>query len=85
MSWNKDASILRQENKKAIKWQGVGGRYSSNILHANGKQLTIDVYKRQGKYDDAIKAYTAIKDKYFRSYQAMDIDKYIEQAKLLKK
>ena len=37
------------------------------------------------KYDDAIKAYTSIKDKYFRSYQAMDIDKYIEQAKLLKK
>ena len=30
-------------------------------------------------------AYTTIKDKYFQSYQAMDIDKYIEQAKLLKK
>lgn len=40
---------------------------------------------KQGKYDDAIQAYTTIKDKYFRSYQAMDIDKYIEQAKLLKK
>ena len=38
----------------------------------------------RGKYDDAIQAYTTIKDKYFRSYQAMDIDKYIEQAKLLK-
>jgi tetratricopeptide (TPR) repeat protein len=40
---------------------------------------------KQGKYDDAISAYTKIKDKYFRSYQAMDIDKYIEQASLLKK
>ncbi|MGI6794969.1 tetratricopeptide repeat protein, partial [Bacteroides sp. KG68] len=40
---------------------------------------------KQGKYDDAIKAYTTIKDKYFRSYQAMDIDRYIEQAKLMKK
>ena len=40
---------------------------------------------KQGKYDDAIQAYTTIKDKYFRSYQEMDIDKYIEQAKLLKK
>ena len=44
-----------------------------------------EILVKQGKYDDAIKAYTSIKDKYFRSYQAMDIDKYIVQAKLLKK
>ena len=44
-----------------------------------------EILVKQGKYDDAIQAYTTIKDKYFRSYQAMDIDKYIEQAKLLKK
>ena len=40
---------------------------------------------KQGKFDEAIQAYTTIKDKYFASYTAMDIDKYIEQAKLLKK
>ena len=39
---------------------------------------------KQGKYDEAIEAYTTIKDKYFRSYQAMSIDKYIEQAEQLK-
>lgn len=44
-----------------------------------------EILVKQGKYDDAIKAYTTIKDKYFRSYTAMEIDKYIEQAKLLKK
>lgn len=44
-----------------------------------------EILVKQGKYDDAVKAYTTIKDKYFRSYQAMEIDKYIEQAKLLKK
>lgn len=44
-----------------------------------------EILVKQGKYDEAIKAYTAIKDKYFRSYQAMDIDKYIEQAELMKK
>ena len=43
------------------------------------------IFVKQGKYDDAIKAYTQVKDKYFNSYQAMDIDKYIEQARLLKK
>lgn len=44
-----------------------------------------EILVKQGKYDDAVTAYTKIKDKYFQSYQAMDIDKYIEQAKLLKK
>lgn len=43
------------------------------------------IYMKQGKFDDALSAYTTIKEKYFRSYQAMDIDKYIEQAKLSKK
>ncbi len=44
-----------------------------------------EILVKQGKYDDAINAYSKIKDKYFQSYQAMDIDKYIEQAKLMKK
>ncbi|HJD76015.1 MAG TPA: hypothetical protein K8W04_08170 [Bacteroides reticulotermitis] len=44
-----------------------------------------EILVKQAKYDDAIKAYTKIKDKYFQSYQAMDIDKYIEQAQLMKK
>ena len=44
-----------------------------------------EILVKQGKYDEAIQAYTTIKDKYFRSYQSMNIDKYIEQAKLLKK
>lgn len=43
-----------------------------------------EILMKQGKNDDAVKAFTKIKDKYFQSYQAMDIDKYIEQAKLLK-
>lgn len=43
------------------------------------------IYEKQGKYDDAVKVYTTVKDKYFDSYQAMDIDKYIERAKALKK
>lgn len=39
----------------------------------------------QGKYDEAIKAFQQVKDKYFQSYQAQDIDKYIERAKMMKK
>ena len=44
-----------------------------------------EILVKQGKIDEAVQAYTTIKDKYFASYQAMNIDKYIEQAKLLKK
>lgn len=44
-----------------------------------------EILVKQGKYDDAINAYTKIKDDYFDSYVAFDIDKYIEQAKLMKK
>lgn len=44
-----------------------------------------NIYEKQGKYEDAIQAYTSIKDKYFDSYQAMNIDKYIDRAKVLKK
>jgi hypothetical protein len=40
---------------------------------------------KQTKYNDAVNAYTKIKDNYFQSYQAMDIDKYIEQARMMKR
>jgi tetratricopeptide (TPR) repeat protein len=43
-----------------------------------------EIYIKQGKFDKAIEAYSTIKEKYSNSYLSMDIDKYIEQAKLLK-
>jgi tetratricopeptide (TPR) repeat protein len=43
------------------------------------------IYEKQGKFDEALKVYTQIKDKYAQSYQGMNIDKYIERAKLEKK
>lgn len=58
---------------------------NSNAISPIYLQQAGEILVKQGKYDDAIKAYTTIKDKYFRSYQSMNIDKYIEQAKLLKK
>ena len=57
----------------------------SNTLSPIFLQQAGEIFVNQGKYADAIKAYTQIKTKYFQSYQAMNIDKYIEQAELLKK
>lgn len=39
------------------------------------------IYEKQGKKENALKAYTEIKEKYFASMQAMDIDKYINRVK----
>lgn len=39
------------------------------------------IYEKLGKNGDALKAYKEIKDKYYASMQAMDIDKYIERVK----
>jgi len=43
------------------------------------------ILEQQGKYKDAVNDYQQIKDKYSNSYQAMDIDKYIERATALEK
>lgn len=44
-----------------------------------------NIFEKQGKFADAEKAYTKIKEKYPNSIVATDIDKYIEKAKLQKK
>ena len=38
------------------------------------------IYEKLGKKSEAVSAYQTIKNKYFNSYQAMEIDKYIERA-----
>ncbi|EJW92847.1 tetratricopeptide repeat protein [gut metagenome] len=58
---------------------------NSNALSPIYLQQAGEILVKQGKYDEAIEAYTIIKEKYFRSAQAWSIDKYIEQAKQLKK
>lgn len=39
-----------------------------------------EIYEKLGRNEDAVKAYQTIKDKYFNSYVAADIDKYIDRA-----
>ena len=40
------------------------------------------ILEKQGKNAEAVEAYKQVKNKYGNSYQAMDIDKYIERASL---
>lgn len=76
---------LGQLDKAASTLLNAADKADNNSLSPIYLQQAGEILVKQGKYDDAIKAYTKIKDKYFRSYQAMNIDKYIEQAQLMKK
>ena len=76
---------LDQLDKAASSLLKAADKADSNTLSPIFLLQAGEILVKQGKIEEAIKAYTTIKDKYFQSYQAMDIDKYIEQAKLLKK
>ena len=76
---------LDQLDKAASSLLKAADKADSNTLSPIYLLQAGEILVKQGKIEEAIKAYTTIKDKYFQSYQAMDIDKYIEQAKLLKK
>ena len=78
-------SQLGQLDKAASTLLSAADKADNNTLSPIFLIQAGEILVKQGKYDDAVNAYTKIKDKYFQSYQAMDIDKYIEQAKLMKK
>ena len=76
---------LGQLDKAASTLMSAADKADNNTLSPIFLMQAGEILLKQGKYDDAVDAYNKIKDKYFQSYQAMDIDKYIEQAKLMKK
>ena len=76
---------LGQLDKAAATLQEAAAQADNNTLSPIFLKQAGEILVKQGKFDEAIQAYTTIKDKYFAYYTAMDIDKYIEQAKLLKK
>ncbi|MEY8725029.1 tetratricopeptide repeat protein [Bacteroides xylanisolvens] len=76
---------LGQLDKAASTLLSAADKADNNTLSPIFLIQAGEILVKQGKYNDAVNAYTKIKDKYFQSYQAMDIDKYIEQAKLMKK
>lgn len=64
--------------------QAAAKEADNNTLSPIFLQQAGELLVKEGKYDEAIAAYQTIKDKYFATYQAMDIDRYIEAAKLMK-
>lgn len=76
---------LNQLDKAATTLLDAAKKADNNTLSPIFLMQAGEILVKQGKLDDAIQAYTQIKEKYFQSYQAMNVDKYIEQAKLMKK
>lgn len=76
---------LGQLDKAVSLLQKAASEADNNTLSPIFLKQAGEILVSQGKYDEALKAYTTVKEKYFQSYVAMDIDKYIERAKLMKK
>ena len=66
---------LGQLDKAASMLLSAADDADNNSLSPIYLQQAGEILVKLGKYDDAIKAYSKIKDKYFRSYQAIEIDK----------
>lgn len=75
---------LGKLDKAADLLNAAAAQADNNSLSPIYLMQAAQIYESQGKTDQALKAYKTIKEKYFRSYQAMDIDKYIEKAELKK-
>ena len=68
---------------EGISYFEAGAKQADNVLISPYllKKAAI-AYESQGKNDAALKCYTTIKEKYFQSVEALDIDKYIERIRL---
>lgn len=75
---------LNQLDKATTTFLKAADKADNNTLSPIYLKKAGTIFEAQGKYEDAAKAYTKIKDKYFNSYQGMDIDKYIDRANALK-
>ncbi|MDR0937733.1 MAG: tetratricopeptide repeat protein [Mediterranea sp.] len=76
---------LGQMEKAATTLVAAADKADNNSLSPIFLIQAGQIFEQEGKYDDAIKAYTKVKEKYAQSIQGMEIDKFIEQAKLMKK
>ena len=73
---------LGQLDKAASTLQNAAEKANSMTLSPIYLIQAGQILEKQGKNEDAVKVYKEVKTKYANSYQAMDIDKYIERASL---
>lgn len=70
-----------QEAQAAATLVKAAQKADNNLLSPAFLIQAGQIYEKLGKNADALKAYNEVKNKYYGSMQAMDIDKYIERVK----
>jgi tetratricopeptide (TPR) repeat protein len=81
-----DCYVSTGNTKEAIGYfEKAAAQASNEIISPIYLKKAGIAYESLNQYKEAIKAYTAIKEKYNRSSEAMDIDKYISRAEILSK
>lgn len=73
---------IGQLDKAAALLLKAADRANSVSLSPNYLIQAGQILEKQGKNAEAVKAYEKVKNEYANSYQAMDIDKYIERASI---
>ena len=73
---------LNQLDKAAATLVKAANKADSHALSPIYLIQAGQIYEKLGKNSEAVNAYTTVKEKYFNSYQAMEIDKYIERASI---
>lgn len=76
---------LGDVNKAISHFEKAAKRANNDIVSPIFLKKAAIAYESLGKYDKAIAHYNTIKDKYHRSNEAFDIEKYIHRAELLRK
>jgi tetratricopeptide (TPR) repeat protein len=66
--------------EEAIKYFNKAADSNNDLISPIFLKKAGVAYESLGKYDKAVEAYTLIKDKYFKSSEASDIEKYISRA-----
>lgn len=73
---------MGQLDKAAATLLKAANRANSNALSPVYLIQAGQILEKQGKNAEAVEAYTLVKTKYGNSYQALDIDKYIQRASI---
>ena len=69
---------------EGIRYFEDGAKKADNTLYSPYLlKKAATAYESEGKFDAAMKCYKTIKEKYYQSMEAADIDKYIERVRLL--
>lgn len=80
-----DCHVQLDEYEKAVKCFEKAAERENMLIAPKALKKAGLAYEKMGKYAKAAKAYTKIKDTYFQSQEAADIEKYIDRANALAK